>query len=128
MGVGYSYLGVKLLLTSRECKAKIFSVVNFVTGSLRPVRSETDPNLSTWYKTHSRVYVAADHACWQDAEYAQKVRKNRFGRVVKSDVVGLNRMLRRHFGDVVGWLGGGGATAGGFGGDGAGDGETGGGA
>ncbi len=104
MGVGYSYLGVKMLLTSRDVKSKIRSILNFVTGSLRPIRSETDPSLSSWYKSHSRVYVAADHACWQDYEYARKVGKNRFGKVEKSDVVGLNRMLRRHRESAWEWI------------------------
>jgi histone deacetylase 6 len=75
-----------------------------VTGALRPIRSETDPTLSAWYKTHSQVYVAADHACWQDEEYAQRVRKNRFGRVKKSDVVGLNRMLKYHAKEARDWV------------------------
>ncbi len=104
MGVGDSYLAVKLLLTSRECKWKIRAILNFVSGALRPIKSETDPTLSAWYKTHSRVYVAADHACWEDEVYTAKVRKSRFGRVLESDVVGLNRMMARHKEEALGWL------------------------
>ena len=33
-----------------DCKSRISGVVNFVTGNLRPVKSETDPDLSTWYR------------------------------------------------------------------------------
>jgi len=96
MGVGSSYLAVKLLLTQRECTHKISSVVNFVTGSLRPVKSDTNPSLSAWYKSHSLVFCANDHLCWADAELEKKVRKNRFGNVVRSGVAGLNTMMREH--------------------------------
>jgi len=97
MGVGDSYLGVKMLLTNRDCKFKFRSVVNFVAGNLRPIKSETDAELSSWYKHHSRVFVAADHACWENDEYVRKIKKSRFGTVVRSQEVGLNRMMATHF-------------------------------
>ncbi|KFZ00118.1 hypothetical protein V500_01173 [Pseudogymnoascus sp. VKM F-4518 (FW-2643)] len=105
MGVGDSYSAVRELLVNRESKHKVPLVVSFVSGSLRPVRSETDANLAHWYKKHSRVYVAADHLCWTDPELERKVTKSRFGRVVKSGVEGLNKMLRAHLPEVVGLLG-----------------------
>jgi histone deacetylase 6 len=55
LGVGNAYLGVKMLLINRDVKSRISGVVNFVNGSLRPVKSETDPDLSLWYKEHSRL-------------------------------------------------------------------------
>jgi len=76
-------------------------VVSFVSGSLRPVKSETDPQLSTWYKQNSHIYVSPDHACWLDEDSARKVRKNRFGAVIQSEVVGLNAMLGRYLDDAV---------------------------
>ncbi|KAI0205778.1 histone deacetylase [Astrocystis sublimbata] len=93
-GIGDAYLGVKVLLTNRA------GVVNFVTGNLRPVKSETDPELSTWYKHNSLVYVAGDHACWSDEELAKKVLKRRFGGVKKSTESGLNRMMDAHAAEV----------------------------
>jgi histone deacetylase 6 len=75
-----------------------------VTGSLRPVKSETDPLLSPWYKEHSRIYVSPDHACWTDPDAAQKVRKNRFGAVRQSEVVGLNRMMARYRQESCAWV------------------------
>ncbi|KAI1780603.1 putative histone deacetylase A [Hypoxylon cercidicola] len=100
VGVGNAYLGVKILLTNRESKDRISGVVNFVTGSLRPIKSEVDPELSSWYKRNSLVYVTNDHACWGDPDLAKKVLKKRFGGVVKSPVVGLNHMMEAHAKDV----------------------------
>ncbi|KAI0106978.1 histone deacetylase [Nemania sp. FL0031] len=106
LGVGDAYLGVKVLLTNRECKDRISGVVNFVTGNLRPVKSETDPDLSTWYKNNSLVFVAADHACWSDEELSKKVLKKRFGRVQKSGETGLHRMMEAHAAEVQTWISG----------------------
>ncbi|KAI1759491.1 putative histone deacetylase A [Hypoxylon sp. FL1150] len=100
VGVGNAYLGVKILLTNRDSKDRIAGVINFVTGSLRPIKSETDTELSSWYKQNSLVYVTNDHACWGDPELAKKVLKKRFGGVVRSPVVGLNHMMETHAKDV----------------------------
>jgi histone deacetylase 6 len=87
-----------------ECKMRISGVVNFVTGTLRPVKSDVDDNLSTWYKANSRVYVASDHACWADPDLARKVLKKRFGTVVRSPMIGLNRMMSEHAREAQQWI------------------------
>ncbi|KFG83262.1 putative histone deacetylase A [Metarhizium anisopliae] len=104
MGVGNAYLGVKVLLINRDCKSKLSGVVNFVTGNLRPVKSDIDPDLSLWYKENSRVYVAGDHACWSDHDLTKKVQKRRFGTVVRSPKLGLNKMMQEHTDEVQGWI------------------------
>ncbi|KAI0015622.1 hypothetical protein F4780DRAFT_64096 [Xylariomycetidae sp. FL0641] len=105
IGVGDAYLGVKLLLTSRDCKQRISGVVNFVTGNLRPIKGETDHELSSWYKRNSIVYVSADHACWQSEALTKKVMKKRFGGVQKSSEEGLCRMMEAHAGEVQRFIG-----------------------
>ncbi|KAI0914628.1 histone deacetylase [Ustulina deusta] len=104
LGIGDAYLGVKVLLTNRECKDRISGVVNFVTGNLRPVKSETDPDLSTWYKHNSLVFVAGDHACWSDEDLQKKVLKRRFGGVKKSTKTGINCMMEAHGPEVQEWI------------------------
>lgn len=104
LGVGNAYLGVKVLLTNRDCKSRVRGVVNFVDGNLRPVKSETDPELSTWYRRNSLVYVSRDHACWNDAELAKKVSKKRFGGVRRSKKTSLNLMMDEHAGEAQTWI------------------------
>lgn len=104
LGVGNAYLGVKVLLVHRDCKARINGVVNFVNGNLRAVKSDADPDLTQWYKTHSRVYVGSDHACWQTNEFIRKISKRRFGDVVRSPVTGLSSMLKEHKSDACQWI------------------------
>lgn len=127
MGVGDAYLGVKQLLTSRgtfpsppspltkpiintpsspDCRHRIPCILSFVSGSLRPVKSETDPQLSAWYKSNSLIYVSPDHACWNDEAAARKVKKQRFGGVRMSEVKGLSAMLRRYAGDAMAFVAG----------------------
>ncbi|KAL2017287.1 hypothetical protein VTK56DRAFT_2356 [Thermocarpiscus australiensis] len=101
MGVGAAYLGVKVLLINRlDAKSRVSGVVNFVNGNLRPVKSDVDPELSSWYKDHSQVYVANDHLCWSDPDLTRKVMKRRFGNVIRSHVNGLTPMMAEHFTDV----------------------------
>ncbi|KAG6153341.1 hypothetical protein E4U46_006745 [Claviceps purpurea] len=130
MGVGNAYLGVKALLINRgtykktkspptthliaqvrtlltvatDCKSKIAGVVNYVTGNLRPVKSDIDPDLSAWYKGNSRVFVANDHACWSDRDLTKKVQKRRFGTVVRSPKLSLNEMMQEHADQAQEWI------------------------
>lgn len=78
--------------------------MNFVTGNLRPVKSDIDPDLSSWYKENSRVYVASDHACWSDHDLTKKVQKRRFGTVVRSPKLGLNKMMQEHADEAQEWI------------------------
>ncbi|KAK4149381.1 histone deacetylase clr3 [Chaetomidium leptoderma] len=101
MGVGNAYLGIKVLLINRlDVKSRVAGVINFVNGSLRPVKSDVDADLSSWYKEHSQVYVANDHACWSDPDLTRKVMKRRFGNVIRAQVNGLTPMMAEHFPDV----------------------------
>ncbi|KAE8447296.1 hypothetical protein EG329_010854 [Mollisiaceae sp. DMI_Dod_QoI] len=129
VGVGDAYMGIKQLLTSRgkisntnshcclakltiapdSARHKIPSILSFVAGSLRTVKSETDPSLSSWYRTNSLIYVSPDHLCFTDADQMRKVNKNRFGRVEKADIEvdggnGVGRMLRRHEAESRKWI------------------------
>lgn len=80
-----------------EAMSKITSVLTFLTGTLRPMRTETNPALTGWYKNNSLIYVPSTHPCWLDEEHARKVRKKRFGRVEQSEVEGLRNMWVIHF-------------------------------
>lgn len=83
---------------------KLSGVVNFVTGSLRPIRSDTDERLSAWYKENSRVYVSKEHSCWTDPKLQGKVRKKRFGTVLHSPAISLNAMMKEHAKEVQDWI------------------------
>lgn len=87
-----------------DCRQKIPSIFSFVSGSLRPVKSETDPLLSSWYKANSLIYVSPDHACWNDEESARKVKKHRFGGVRCAEVKGLGGMMERHEAEAQKWV------------------------
>jgi histone deacetylase 6 len=79
-------------------------VLSFVTGTLKSIKSDVDENLSLWYKENSQVYVGSDHACWQDPDLTRKVRKRRFGTVIKSTMPGLNKMMHEHADEVKRWM------------------------
>jgi histone deacetylase 6 len=85
-----------LRIKKKDCRKRIAGIVNYVTGNLRPVKSETDTELSGWYRQNSLVFVANDHACWADPDLAKKVNKKRFGGVQRSPRVGLGNMMEQH--------------------------------
>lgn len=64
-----------------------------------------DESLSTWYRANSRVYVASDHACWADPKLEAKVKRKRFGTVIRSSETGLGAMMRRHASEVQEFIG-----------------------
>lgn len=86
-----------------DVKSKIPGILSFVTGSLRPIKSETDIYLSSWYKSNSLIYVSPDHACWLDADSVKRVKKNRFGLVKMSEASGLGGMLQMYEDEGVKW-------------------------
>lgn len=53
---------------------------------------------------NSRVYVSNNHAVWLDAAQEKKVRKKRFGTVIRSPETGLNTMMHRHFSEVQDYI------------------------
>lgn len=89
---------------------KIASIVSFIDTNLRTVKSETDPSLSSWYRSHAWIVVVPDHTCFSDPEQNRKVAKNRFGHVVRAEIeVGnggnpIGRMLRAHESDARDWI------------------------
>ena len=75
-----------------------------MTGSLRPVASDIDPELSSWYKENSRIYVAGDHACWAEPRLTKKIHKRRFGTIIKSSMLGLDMMMQAHAAEAQDWM------------------------
>lgn len=57
----------------------------FIAGSIKPVKSDIDEGLSRWYGANSRIYVNANHVAWGDEASMRKMRKPRFGDLVKAD-------------------------------------------
>lgn len=83
---------------------RISGIVNFVTASLKAVKSDINPDLSGWYRNNSRVYVGDDHVCWRDPDLSRRVAKKRFGHVLHSGVSGLGKMMSAHAEDVQEWI------------------------
>ncbi|KAG9236141.1 hypothetical protein BJ875DRAFT_357559, partial [Amylocarpus encephaloides] len=104
MGVGDAYLGIKQLVTSRDAKDRIPCILAYVTGTLRPVRSETDASLRSWYRKHSLLYVNPDHSCWTDEYNRNKVAKYKYGNVQKSVASGLGNMLQHYEDSSTKWV------------------------
>jgi histone deacetylase 6 len=106
MGVGAARIGIKSLLLGRgkQTRQYINGMVEFVTGTLRTIKSADDPGLAPWYREGSRVYISRDHACWDGGETERRVTKGRFGTARRSPQRSINAMMREHAGEVFAWM------------------------
>lgn len=91
-------------MTFTDCRARIAGVASFVEGMLRPVKSDVDNDLSTWYKEHSQIFVSNNHPCWNSEDTLRRVTKRRFGTVIRSEANGVNKMMQTHAGQVQKWM------------------------
>lgn len=95
LGVGHAHIGIRQLLISRDCRQIVTSILCFVNGSLKPVRSEMDLGLAAWYRNNSRIYINENHPVWDNDESVKSVHKMRYGDVFKAKGCNsINSMLR----------------------------------
>ncbi|SZF03334.1 unnamed protein product [Blumeria hordei] len=105
VGVGNAYRGINRLLSARSCRRMVTSVLCFVSGSLRPVSSETDPGLSTWYRSHSRLYVGETHTVWNHEDIVRRIQKMRFGSVIKAiGCSSVDSMLKLYLSEATNFI------------------------
>lgn len=50
------------------------------------------------------MFVTDNHACWIDQKLEAKIKKRRFGTVIRSPELGLNAMMKRHFNEVTDFI------------------------
>jgi histone deacetylase 6 len=123
LGVGRAYAGVKELLLGRstyhpsplsrenankppfsDCRHRLSGIVGFVTGEIYSVKSDNDEQLSAWYRSYARLYVANRHACWLQEDLKRKVAKRRFGDARRSTENELNEMMAAHAEEAQKWI------------------------
>lgn len=78
--------------------------MSFVTGEIYSVKSDSDEQLSAWYREHARLYVAHRHACWLQEDLKKRVAKRRFGDARRSTENELNEMMAVHAEEAQRWV------------------------
>ncbi|RKF63027.1 Histone deacetylase clr3 [Erysiphe neolycopersici] len=105
LGVGHAHMGIRQLLMSRDCCHIITGVVCFVSGSLKPVRSEIDLKLAAWYRNNSLIYINETHPVWSNDESVKLVHKMRYGDVFKTKGCNsINAMLGLFYSEATTYM------------------------
>lgn len=78
--------------------------MGFVTGDLYSVKSDKDEQLTAWYRSYTRLYVAHGHAVWSKEDLKKRVAKRRFGDARRSPQNELNEMMAAHAEEAQKWI------------------------
>lgn len=79
----------------------LLGIVGFIaTQPIRPVTHQSNHWIRQWYRDNSLVYVSHVHSVWKKENKASK----RYGRLIKSDGLILNQMMKDHEVEVTSWM------------------------
>lgn len=103
MGVGDAYLGLVDLLSHNEnCTdpdSPVECLIGFVAETtIQSIKRATDDTISSWYYSHSMIFVKNSHFVW-DPSRQRKMRK-KLGNLIKSSQDTLDDMLEQHLEEV----------------------------
>jgi len=85
LGAGNAFHAVAKLLSDHDnVYHRLSGVIAFICqSSIRPISNPNNAWVSSWYKEHSKIFVAKDHHVWQKPEKVSK----RYGKLIQSDEV-----------------------------------------
>ncbi|EOA88363.1 uncharacterized protein SETTUDRAFT_160266 [Exserohilum turcica Et28A] len=103
MGIGDAYLGLVDLLSHNEnCtdpESRVECLIGFVAGTtIQSIKRATDDTISSWYHSHSMIFVKNSHFVW-DPSRQRKMRK-KLGNLIQSPKDTLDDMLEQHLEEV----------------------------
>ncbi|KAK5103432.1 Histone deacetylase hda1 [Lithohypha guttulata] len=107
IGAGSAFHAVWKLVTEKEnIHTRLNGVIGFNCD--HPAR-QINPNsnnayASSWFREHSRIYVAKNHEIWRRAEQLGKTPSKRYGKLFKSPETMLNSMMQKHLPEVFDFI------------------------
>lgn len=98
LGVGKSYCGIVHLAGHREIRRRTCAIISFVDShtSLKAIVPIIDEFTTEWFYRSSLIFTANDHIAWDQNINPRKPRR-KFGRVIRSDAVGLAHVVDERF-------------------------------
>lgn len=104
VGIGESYSGIVYLAGHRDLRARVRALVAFVDDMpLRAIAPVIDEYISEWFFQNSLVFTSHEHSIWDVSLNPKKPRK-KFGRVIRSNSVGVGRVVRERFEEAAWYM------------------------
>lgn len=103
MGCGHAFHAVARLISESDMVYQsLAGVVGFLaTNPVRPVKSNSNPWISSWYREHSILFVSESHGVWKRENKVSK----RYGTLRKSEGRTLNGVMQLEQDHVWEWIG-----------------------
>jgi histone deacetylase 6 len=103
MGIGDAYLGLVDLLSHNENCTDPDSPVECLIGfvgetTIQSIKRATDDTISSWYYSHSMIFVKNSHFVWNPSR--QRKMRKKLGNLIQSPKDGLDDMLEQHLEEV----------------------------
>lgn len=89
IGAGNAFHAVaKLLAENDNVYHRLRGVVAFICQNpIRPISNANNAWVASWYREHSKIFVAKDHQVWQQDENGRKKVSKRYGKLICSKEV-----------------------------------------
>ncbi|KAI4693834.1 uncharacterized protein J4E84_002410 [Alternaria hordeiaustralica] len=103
MGIGDAYLGLVDLLSHNENCTDPDSPVECLIGfvgetTIQSIKRATDDTISSWYYSHSMIFVKNSHFVWNPSR--QRKMRKKLGNLIQSPKDSLDDMLEQHLDEV----------------------------
>ncbi|KAI4946549.1 hypothetical protein J4E91_007237 [Alternaria rosae] len=103
MGIGDAYLGLVDLLSHNENCTDPDSPVECLIGfvgetTIQSIKRATDDTISSWYYSHSLIFVKNSHFVWNPSR--QRKMRKKLGNLIQSPKDSLDDMLEQHLEEV----------------------------
>jgi histone deacetylase 6 len=104
IGIGEPYSGVVHLAGHRDLRARADAILAFIDDyPLKAISLVMDEYLADWYYHSALVFTSHQHPAF-DTNINPKRPRRKFGRVIRSDSVGLYNIIEERFEESMEFL------------------------
>lgn len=104
IGIGEAYSGVVHLAGHREVRPRTNAILSFIDEyPLKPISLVMDEYLADWYYHSALVFTSREHPAF-DMNINPKRPRRKFGRVIRTDSLGLFNIIAERFTEAMEFL------------------------
>lgn len=105
VGYGDAYSGIVHLIGHRDVRDVVKAAIAFIDRKpLRAIVPLVDEAVTDWFFKNSLVFTSKNHSCWGIDGSETKKPRRKFGRVLKTDVDGLDNIVEERYDEAVDFI------------------------